>query len=72
MGKGHGRRLLEEAIEHFRQDGCTEVCLWVFEGNEHAMRFYEHLGFSFTGCMQTEVYAGETVKMLEMMRRVML
>lgn len=72
MGKGHGRLLLEAALESFRQDGYGAVCLWVFKGNECAIRFYEHLGFLLTGCVQTENYAGEKVEMLEMMRRIVL
>lgn len=72
MGKGYGRMLVEAALECFREDGCSEVCLWVFEENENAMHFYERLGFSLTGCVQTETYAGENVKMLEMMRGIVL
>lgn len=72
MARGYGRLLMENAMERFRQDGCETVCLWVFDGNETAMRFYERLGFSLTGCEQMESYAGENVKMLEMMRRIVL
>ena len=68
MGQGNGRRLLEAALERFWEEGYDQVCLWVFHSNTNALGFYEYLGFSRTGCIQTEFYAGENVEMLEMIR----
>jgi len=41
--QGHGRRLLGAATERLINDGACSLCLWVFDANLHALRFYEHL-----------------------------
>ncbi len=43
-GHGHGRRLLEAAVERLVQTGATAVIVWTQETNEMARGFYEHLG----------------------------
>ncbi len=68
VGQGHGRRLLEGALEHFRSWGCENVCLWVMCGNTHAVYFYLHMGFHPTGRIQTENYGGENVELMELVR----
>lgn len=67
MGQGYGSRLLDAAVEVFRQEGCEAVCLWVFRRNDRAIGFYQHRGFIQTGCTQVENYAGENIEMLEML-----
>ena len=43
-GRGLGRRLLGAAVERLAADGVSSACLWVYDANEAAMRFYERLG----------------------------
>lgn len=43
-GKGISKQLMEESINQFKQKGCIEVRLNVFEGNR-AIKLYEDLGF---------------------------
>ena len=45
MGKGYGRQLLKAVLDELKKKGFTEVFLWVLEGNERAIRFYESFGF---------------------------
>lgn len=43
-GKGHSRRLMKAAIEHFREEGHAEVRLSAKAENP-AVRIYENMGF---------------------------
>jgi ribosomal protein S18 acetylase RimI-like enzyme len=43
---GHGRALVEQAIERASARGCKRVELDVNEQNQDALRFYESLGFT--------------------------
>lgn len=43
-GQGVGRALMDAAYAVMRELGVTEVMLYVLEGNEGAVRFYERLG----------------------------
>ena len=38
-----GWRLMRLCLEELR--GCEQIFLWVLEGNEKAIRFYEQVGF---------------------------
>jgi hypothetical protein len=42
-GRGLGRRLLGEAVARLMATGVTSACLWVYDANEAAIRFYERL-----------------------------
>ncbi|RLJ87029.1 GNAT family N-acetyltransferase [Planococcus citreus] len=44
-GKGHSKRLMNAAIEHFQEDGFTEVRLSAKAENP-AVRMYENMGFT--------------------------
>jgi GNAT superfamily N-acetyltransferase len=44
-GTGAGRALIAAAREALRGSGCTDAVLWVLEGNERAVRFYEADGW---------------------------
>lgn len=44
QGRGHGRRLLEEAGARFRSLGADRFHLWTPSGNRRSRGFYEHLG----------------------------
>ncbi len=43
-GQGIGKKLFEYVSEYARSRGCYEVTLNVWEGNDSARTFYEHLG----------------------------
>ena len=43
-GQGVGRALMDAAYAVMRELGVNEVMLYVIEGNESAVRFYENLG----------------------------
>jgi ribosomal protein S18 acetylase RimI-like enzyme len=43
-GQGIGRALMDAAYAVMRELGVTEVMLYVLEGNDGAVRFYERLG----------------------------
>jgi ribosomal protein S18 acetylase RimI-like enzyme len=45
-GGGHGRALVEAALESARARGCKRIELDVNEQNEDALRFYLSLGFT--------------------------
>lgn len=45
MGKGYGSKLLETVMGELKNQGFTEVFLWVLEENNIARRFYEKYGF---------------------------
>jgi ribosomal protein S18 acetylase RimI-like enzyme len=42
---GVGRTLMDATLIHLAEQGFHEVTLWVLEGNERAIRFYERAGF---------------------------
>jgi ribosomal protein S18 acetylase RimI-like enzyme len=44
-GRGVGSMLMREALGRLQSDGFAEVSVWVVEGNQRAMEFYEHFGF---------------------------
>ncbi|HWU20949.1 MAG TPA: GNAT family N-acetyltransferase [Nocardioides sp.] len=52
-GTGVGHRLLEAAV------GSAPAYLWVLEGNERAIRFYERQGFRFEGATKVEPFGSE-------------
>ncbi len=41
-GKGAGIALWDGAREGLKEEGCTQVTLWVLLGNERALQFCEH------------------------------
>lgn len=41
-GQGVGLALWDGARDGLKEEGCTQVTLWVLLGNERAMTFYEH------------------------------
>ncbi len=52
-GKGIGKALCEKSLKRLKEDGYQNVTLWVFEDNENARKFYEHMGFVFDGKTST-------------------
>jgi len=51
-GKGFGRQLMARLLQDMAAAGYKEVCLWVFEPNLRARRFYEAAGFRPDGKTQ--------------------
>ncbi len=47
-GRGVGYALLNESL------GSAPAYLWVLEGNERAIAFYERQGFRLDGCIKSE------------------
>jgi ribosomal protein S18 acetylase RimI-like enzyme len=50
----HGTALANQAIECLREEGFEEAILWVLEGNQQAMRFYESAGFEADGASKVK------------------
>jgi len=48
-GKGYGKEILDFAINELKCAGHKKICLWVFEDNKRARRFYEKNGFNYEG-----------------------
>jgi ribosomal protein S18 acetylase RimI-like enzyme len=48
-GQGVGRALLEALMAHARANGLESLVLTVTDGNERALRLYEHVGFRSFG-----------------------
>ena len=60
---GIGRALLQRAEESLRTSGFREALLYVLEGNERAIRFYELAGWEPDG-RKVEEFQGATVNEL--------
>lgn len=44
--KGFGKKLMLHAMDDLKNQGFSNIFLWVLEGNERATLFYEKLGFT--------------------------
>jgi diamine N-acetyltransferase len=49
QGAGLGKRLMNEAIDHARQEGRSRLLLGVYGQNDRAIAFYERCGFRSIG-----------------------
>ncbi|GAB7330634.1 hypothetical protein MBLNU13_g02206t1 [Cladosporium sp. NU13] len=65
FSEGVGRCLWTAAQEKMVEIGCSEVVVWVFAGNDRAIRFYHKAGFTENQNGQTEV-GGATVVTIEL------
>ena len=63
QGRGIGYRLMCEACEKLKT--YDRIALWVLEGNEKAIRFYERFGFRFDGA-SAEISLGSPARELRM------
>lgn len=52
--RGVGTALLDEAVGRLREDGFEEAILWVLEGNQQAIGFYEAAGFEADGASKVK------------------
>lgn len=53
--KGYGKQLIHAAIAALREQGFTEVTLWVLRENQRAIEFYKKLGFCADGATKVDV-----------------
>jgi GNAT superfamily N-acetyltransferase len=51
---GVGRMLMAEARRRLWEAGFTDALLWVLEGNDRAIRFYENEGWTLDGATRAE------------------
>lgn len=68
-GRGVGRALLGRAEESLHVSGFRSAILYVLEGNERAIRFYEAAGWEQDGSKVDE-FAGATVTELRYRKRL--
>lgn len=66
-GKGIGARLMNAALRGMPDN--DEVVVWVLEGNERAIRFYEGFGFLFDGASQALDLGGEVTDLRMVLQR---
>lgn len=55
-GKGIGTRCLAEIEKIAAEHGCGESICEVYEKSEHAIKFYEHRGYTVCGTAETLKY----------------
>ncbi len=55
QGTGLGKRLMEVALMHAREQNCPRVLLGVYSRNAKAIAFYERLGFVQVGTRRFKV-----------------
>lgn len=55
-----GQKMIEYVIEELKEFGYNKVGLWVLESNKSAIRFYEKLGFAYSG-RSKKVNLGEQI-----------
>jgi ribosomal protein S18 acetylase RimI-like enzyme len=63
QSRGIGKALINRAIACLPE---KDVVLFVLKGNENAISFYQHLGFSFTGKLVVQHVTGGHLEELEM------
>ena len=61
QGTGLGRRLLDWTLDHLRSRGYTSAVLWVLEGNQRGIGFYEAAGWSADGARATDCWGAASV-----------
>ena len=66
-GTGVADELLTSVVSWARGEGAEEVVLWVAEGNERALRFYERAGYVVTGS-ERPLWSRPSVRTVEMRR----
>lgn len=66
IGSGLGRFLMQDAVARLAEAGFGRVNLWVLEGNERAISFYEKAGFRLTGKTKAENLGTVELRELQM------
>lgn len=62
--RGIGATLISKAGSYLREMSFTDAVLWVLEGNDRAIQFYESDGWSFDGLRRQDTVWGITVNEL--------
>ena len=60
-GRGVGQLLMTTCLDHLRQQGFTEVILWVIEDNARGRRFYERGGWKLDGTRAADCWGATSV-----------
>ena len=66
-GRGIGAGLMNSALQGVA--GFSKAVVWVLEGNERAIRFYEGFGFRFDGASQVLDLGGEVTDLRMVLQR---
>ena len=61
-GQGHGGALMSQGLIDLARIGYQSVMLWVLDGNDRAIRFYEACGFVADGVAKTDEIDGQIVQ----------
>lgn len=67
QGFGIGKELVKSVINELSN---KNLVLYVLDGNNQAINFYKHLGFSFTDISMEQQIPGGVIKELEMVLRI--
>ena len=59
-GQGHGKQLIQKAIEELSKNNFSTVLLWVMTKNNSARQFYENFGFKNSSVTRTSERKNET------------
>lgn len=70
IGRGFGHILFEAALNELKTEGFSEAFLWVLEGNERAIRFYEREGFAATEHTLSDNIGGKDVTERQYRRKI--
>ncbi len=70
FGKGHGKRLLQAAVDGLTQMGYADIFLWVLEDNAKARHFYECFGFEASGAYLEDDIGGKKLREIRYIYRV--
>jgi GNAT superfamily N-acetyltransferase len=68
VGRGLGRRLIEQAERGMWADGYHHAALWVLRDNARARRFYEQAGWRADGAAQEEELDGALLREIRYVR----
>lgn len=71
-GRGHGRALMEAAVQRLRSSGFAEAILWVVAENSRARHFYEAAGWRPDGVRRIEEIGGVQANELRYRRSLRL
>ncbi|HLD75904.1 MAG TPA: GNAT family N-acetyltransferase [Candidatus Norongarragalinales archaeon] len=55
-GNGYGKKLLAQALEEAKKEGCQQAVILVEEGNEKAIRLYAKFGFVQHGKLRQDLW----------------
>ncbi len=65
MGKGYGKKLFRAVLDELILEGYKAIYLWVLEGNNRAIKFYEQFGFKANGAYLEDNIGGKALRELQ-------